>query len=196
MKVGLYFGSFNPIHNGHLQVAEYMLQHIPVNEVWFIPSPLNPHKLGDVLIPANLRLKWVKMATENLPNIQVNDIEFGLGLPSFTHRTVEELYRKHPDYQFSLIMGADNLPKFHSWQNAESLAVKCPLHVYARPGYEVAPNPMPFNAQWHQAPLIDISATEIRECIQYNQPIKQWVPECIIPELLGFFHPTMIDFHQ
>ncbi len=196
MKVGLYFGSFNPIHMGHLQVAKYMLSHIPVEEVWFIPSPLNPHKVNDVLIPAELRLDWVKKAIANETNIHVNDVEFGLGLPSFTFRTVQTLYELHPDIQFSLIMGADNLPKFYTWQNAEELSKQCPLHVYARPGFENPPNPIPFNAIWHQAPLIDISATEIRNRIQENQPINEWVPEEIIPDLLRFFHPTVVDFNQ
>ena len=196
MKVGLYFGSFNPIHMGHIQVAKYMLEHIPVDEVWFIPSPLNPHKVNDVLIPAELRLAWVEKAIAKEDNIRVNDVEFGLGLPSFSYRTVQELYSQFPTHQFSLIMGADNLPEFYTWQNAEELANKCPLHVYARPGFETPPNPIPFQATWHQAPLIEISATEIRNRVHENLPINEWVPEEIISDLLRFFHPTMVDFNQ
>ncbi len=188
MKVGLYFGSFNPIHVGHIKVAQYIREHAQFDEVWFVPSPLNPHKKEETLIPAELRLKWVKLAVENLPFMQCSDKEFNLGLPSFTFRSVTHFYQIYPQHQFHLIMGADNLLTFHTWQNAEKLAQMSPLHVYARPRYNKPVGPMPFSATWYDAPLIDISATQIRDLLERNEPINNLVPEVIIDELSDFFN--------
>jgi len=189
MRVGLYFGSFNPIHLGHLDVATYMLNHIPVDQVWFVPSPL---KKQETLIPAEIRLEWVKLATENKDCLSVTDIEFSLGTPSYTYRTLLRLTQEFPQHSFYLIMGGDNLSSFHKWQNAEEIAQIAPLHVYARPGYETAPIPMPYNATWHQAPLIDISATDIRNRLEHNLSINHLVPENLINHIVAFFKETLL----
>lgn len=193
MRIGLYFGSFNPIHLGHLDVATYMVQHIPCDQVWFVPSPLNPHKKQETLIPAEIRLQWVKSAIENKENLSFSDIEFTLGIPSYTHRTLLKLIEEFPQYQFHLIMGGDNLSGFHKWQNAEEIAQLAPLHVYARPGFETPPNPLPFNATWHQAPLIDISATDIRNRLEHNLSINHLVPENLISDIVGFFKDSLLQ---
>ena len=187
MKVGLYFGSFNPIHIGHIQVAEYIRVHGGFEEVWFIPSPLNPHKSEETLIPAELRLEWVKKSIEELPHTQCLDDEFHLPKPSYTHKSVLYLTDKYPQHSFGLIMGADNLYGFHKWQHAEELAEMAPLHVYARPGFEKPTLPMPFNADWYDAPLIDISATEIRDLLYKDGSINHLVPHAILSELIAFF---------
>ena len=192
MRVGLYFGSFNPIHLGHLDVATYMLNHIPCDEIWFVPSPLNPHKQQETLIPAEIRLKWVTKAIEGMKNLKVSDVEFKLGLPSYTHRTLIRLQQDNPNIEFVLIMGGDNLSGFHRWQHASEIAEMAPLHVYARPGFEHPPQPIPYKAKWHQAPLIAISATEIRNRFQHNLSINHLVPESLIDDIINFFSETSV----
>ncbi len=187
MRVGLYFGSFNPIHIGHLQVAKYILEHGNFDEMWFVPSPLNPHKSEETLIPAALRLQWVQNALINEPQLSCSDEEFHLSLPSYTYKSALHFKEKFPQHEFALIMGADNLYTFHKWQFAEELSLICPLHVYARPGYPKPEEPMPFGATWYDAPLIDISATEIRDLLWENEPINHLVPNEIVSELTAFF---------
>ncbi len=193
-RIGLYFGSFNPIHVGHIQVADLILNEAKFDEVWFVPSPLNPHKSEETLIPADIRLKWVQMALQNLPQFLCSDVEFHLTKPSYTYKTVKHLYSVYPNDKFELIMGADNLNSFHKWQNANELAQICPLNVYPRPGY-VKPDSMPFNAKWFEAPLLDISATQIRDILweNHNSPeiaserIQTLVPQEIKESLAAFF---------
>ena len=186
-KVGLYFGSFNPIHIGHIQVSEYIRVHGSFDEVWFVPSPLNPHKSQETLIPSDIRLKWVQMSIEDLSHTYCVDDEFYLPRPSYTHKSVLHFKSKYPDISFGMIMGADNLYGFHKWQHADELARICPLHVYARPGFEKPPSPIPFQASWYDAPLIDISATEIRDLLYRKGSINHLVPQAILPELIAFF---------
>ena len=196
MRVGLYFGSFNPLHVGHIQVARYFRDIEAFDQIWFVPSPLNPHKSEETLIPANLRLQWVKQALENERDITCCEVEFGLGLPSYTHRTVKYLQHQHPEHSFSLIMGADNLLHFHKWNHAEELAAICPLFVYARPGYAKPPEPIPFGAQWHDAPLLYISATEIRDRLLKHEPINNLVPSSILTEVEAFFQHFFAEQNQ
>lgn len=193
-KIGLYFGSFNPIHVGHIQVADLILKKANFDEVWFVPSPLNPHKSEETLIPADIRLKWVQMALQNLPQFLCSDVEFHLPIPSYTFKTVKHLYSVYPNDQFELIMGADNLHNFHKWQNAQELSEICPLNVYPRPSYP-KPEIMPFGAKWFEAPLLDISATQIRDILWENTHtpeqalslIQDLVPHEITESLTAFF---------
>ncbi len=193
MRIGLYFGSFNPIHKGHLEVAHYMKQHAGFDSVWFIPSPLNPHKSGETLIPANLRLEWVQAAIKDTSYFECKDDEFHLSLPSYTYKTLMHLVAQYPNLQFGIIMGADNLHGFHTWQNAEELAAMAPLHVYARPGFEKPPAPLPYKATWYDAPLIDISATEIRDLLWQEKSAEHLIPEAITEPLIQFFNRRKMD---
>lgn len=193
-NIGLYFGSFNPIHVGHIQVANLIMEKAKFDEVWFVPSPLNPHKSEETLIPAEIRLKWVQMALQNLPQFLCSDVEFHLSIPSFTYKTVKHLTSVYPDDHFELIMGADNLYNFHKWQNANELAEICPLNVYPRPGFP-KPDEMPYNAKWFDAPLMEISATQIRDILWQNhdqmeladKSIQHLVPQEIKESLTSFF---------
>jgi nicotinate-nucleotide adenylyltransferase len=196
MRVGLYFGSFNPLHVGHIQVARYFQNIHIFDAIWFVPSPLNPHKSEETLGPAELRLSWVKTALESEEGLSCCDIEFGLGLPSYTHRTVVALKAQHPEHTFSLIMGADNLIHFHKWNHAEELAAICPLFVYARPGYNKPQEPIPFGATWHDAPLLHISATEIRDKLANNEDIGNLVPSSILAEVEAFFQHFFAEQDQ
>lgn len=186
-RIGLYFGSFNPIHNGHIEVALYMKNHAHFDEVWFVPSPLNPHKSNETLIPADTRLLWVQKAIEAYDFFQCKDDEFHLSLPSFTYKSLMHFSQKHPDIQFGIIMGADNLHGFHTWQNAQELSELAPLHVYARPGYEKLPDPLPFGATWYDAPLINISATQIRDIYWQGGQAVHLIPKEIEHWVSDFF---------
>lgn len=196
MRIGLYFGSFNPIHFGHLQVAHYFYMLGKFDAIWMIPSPLNPHKSEETLVPADLRLSWVQKAIDGEIGLKCNDVEFHLGTPSYTHRTVTHLYQEYRQHQFSLIMGADNLQSFHSWNHAEELAKICPLHVYARPGYPKPAEPIPFGATWYDAPLMHISATEIRDLLGNQKPIDHLVPQSVIGEVEAFFQYFLANQHE
>lgn len=187
-SIGLYFGSFNPIHNGHLDVAHYMKSNAPFDEIWFVPSPLNPHKSGETLIPAETRLNWVQKAIENSSDFRCKNDEFELPLPSYTYKSLTHFSKKYPNKSFGIIMGADNLHGFHKWQNAQELSELAPLHVYARPGYEKPMEPMPFGAKWYDAPLIDISATQIRDLLWNAKPIDNLVPSEIENQVRIFFN--------
>jgi nicotinate-nucleotide adenylyltransferase len=187
MRIGLYFGSFNPIHKGHLLVAEYLLKEAPFDAIWFVPSPLNPHKKGETLIPADLRLKWVEWSIAPYHNFYCKSDEYELGLPSYTYKSVMHFRKKHPEHEFFILMGADNLHGFHRWQHADTLAQMAPLHVYARPGFEKPEDPIPFGARWYDAPLLDISATQIREALKSQGAIPAWIPEEIQEELRAFY---------
>ena len=196
MRIGLYFGSFNPLHVGHIQVARYFQNLQVFDAIWFVPSPLNPHKSEETLVPAELRLSWVKKALQGEAGMACCDIEFSLGLPSYTHRTVLALQTQHPDYTFNLIMGADNLLHFHKWNHAEELANICPLFVYARPGYHKPQEPMPFGATWHDAPLLHISATEIRDKLANHETIDSLVPSSILAEVEASFQHFFAEQDQ
>ncbi|MFM1899204.1 MAG: hypothetical protein RL577_1444 [Bacteroidota bacterium] len=187
-RIGLYFGSFNPIHNGHIQVAQYILEHGAFHEIWFVPSPLNPLKSEETLIPAALRLNWVQEALAEVPQLAVSDLEFHLPIPSYTFQSAQAFVQTYPEHEFALIMGADNLHSFHRWQHAEELSQLTPLHVYARPGFpKPEQNPLPYQATWYDAPLLDISATQIRETLWNDDSIAAWVPKPILSELTAFF---------
>jgi len=186
-QIGLYFGSFNPIHNGHIRVAHYIREHGKFDEIWFVPSPLNPLKSEETLIPAESRLRWVRLAVQGEPQLSVSDLEFHLPIPSYTYQSAMAFSRQYPEHQFALIMGADNLYGFHRWQEADKLCRLTPLHVYARPGYEKPSGELPFGATWYDAPLLDISATQIREELWNDGSVNQWVPPAIVEELTGFF---------
>ena len=187
-RVGLYFGSFNPIHNGHIQVAQYIKVNGAFDEIWFVPSPLNPLKSEETLIPAQTRLNWVQAALEGVNRLSVSDLEFHLPIPSYTYQSAQAFVERYPDHKFALIMGADNLHSFHRWQHAEELSQLTPLHVYARPGFpKPEQNPLPYQATWYDAPLLDISATQIRESLWNDDSIASWVPNAILAEVTAFF---------
>ncbi|MDG1859371.1 MAG: nicotinate (nicotinamide) nucleotide adenylyltransferase, partial [Emcibacteraceae bacterium] len=132
MNIGLYFGSFNPIHVGHLIIAQYMIQRDDIDAVWFVVSPQNPFKNKTTLLQDYHRLALVRIATEDEPKFKAEDIEFGLPQPSYTIDTLTYLKEKHPDKNFSLLMGEDNLRGFNKWKNYEQILANHHLFVYPR----------------------------------------------------------------
>ena len=182
-KTGLFFGSFNPIHNGHLSIASFIIKEGFTNEVWFVVSPLNPLKSGDILLEGKQRLELVRLAVENSPGIDACDIEFSLPKPSYTFNTLKKLKEKHPDRDFYLIMGADNLEIFHKWRNFEDILEEFRILVYPRTGSESSSLLNHRNVTIVNAPFKDVSSTEIRDKIKGNKNIDDLIPSCIADKI-------------
>lgn len=182
MKVGLYFGSFNPIHIGHLIIANHILNETDLQKIWFVVSPQNPFKASDSLLNEYDRLHLVRKAIEEDPRLRASDIEFSLPKPSYTVHTLAYLKEKHPDHEFHLIMGSDSFQNLGKWKNAEVIIENYPIIVYKRPGFEVD-NKLNANLRIMSAPLLEISATHIRELIKNGRSIKYLVPPSVEEEI-------------
>jgi len=182
MRVGLFFGSFNPIHIGHLIIANHILNETDLNKIWFVISPQNPFKPAHTLLNNYDRLHLVNKATENDPRIKASDVEFKLPRPSYTIDTLNHLQEKHPTNEFVIIMGSDSFQNLNKWKNYETIIKGFQLSIYKRPGFEIVNN---INASiiTTDAPLLDISATYIRELVRQNKSIKYLVPENIELEI-------------
>lgn len=180
MKIGLYFGSFNPIHIGHLIIANHILNETDLEKIWIVVSPQNPFKESTSLLNEYDRLHLVQKATENDPRIKASDIEFSLPKPSYTVHTLAYLKERYPQHQFSIIMGSDSYQNFPKWKNPEVISANHPILVYMRPGFEIKD---PANVVILQAPLLQISATHIRELLQSGKSIKYLVPEIVEEEI-------------
>jgi len=176
MKIGLYFGSFNPIHIGHLIIAQAVLEDAGLNEVWFIVSPLNPFKKNKNLLHEFDRYDMVKLAIEDNDRFKVSDVEFNMPKPSYTIDTLIYLKEKHPGHLFKLIIGGDNLSAFSKWKNSSKILEGFGLIVYPRPGWNQKKIPDHKNVNFIDAPMLDISATFIRKCISENKSIRYLVP--------------------
>ena len=177
MEIGLYFGSFNPIHIGHLAIANYMINFSPIDELWFVISPQNPHKEKASLLNDYQRLHMVDLAIENFPRLRTSSIEFTLSQPSYTINTLTHLEEKYPEHTFSLIMGGDNLQTFDRWKNAEKILKNYKLYIYPRPNnaipkdYENHPH-----IQFVDAPLMEISSSFIRKSLQDGKNVQGFMP--------------------
>lgn len=179
MKTGLFFGSFNPIHVGHLVIAEYMAENSDLEEVWFVVSPQSPFKKKESLLANTHRLAMVKLAIEHSNKLKYSDIEFKLPQPSYTITTVVNLYEKYPTKQFALIMGSDNLQSFTKWKNYEQLLELCPLYVYPRPGFDGGELKKHPRVTWVNAPQMDISATYIRQAVKEGKSIRYMLTDTV-----------------
>lgn len=184
MKVGLFFGSFNPIHTGHLIVANFMVEDTDLDEVWFVVSPRNPFKSSKSLLHEFDRIDMVERAIEDNPKFKAIDIEFHLPKPSYTITTLVQLREKYPQHQFILILGEDNLYSFPRWRNHAQILENHPLYIYPRPQRKTAEN-KENNAKILDhphvkkvdAPLIEISATMIRQFVKKYRSIRYMVPD-------------------
>lgn len=184
-RVGLYFGSFNPIHTGHLIVAEHMLNFGPFDLIWFVVSPQNPFKQSGDLLPQELRLDMVKAAIANEPRFAACDAEFSLPLPSFTVNTLEHLFGS-TEHSFGIIMGADNLAKLPDWKDIARICELCEFHVYGRRNHDLQ-NPLSAaRMHFYQAPMIDISATNIRQLWKEGRSLRYLVPDSVMDILTGY----------
>lgn len=180
MRVGLFFGSFNPIHTGHLVIANYMANFTDLDEVWLVVSPHNPLKNRKSLSNHYDRLEMARLSTENAPRLKVSDIEFGLPQPSYTVDTLAHLEEKYPGRKFTLIMGADNLVSFKKWKNYEVLLNKYSIYVYPRPGSVIGEWEGHPSITITDSPLMEISSTFIRKAIQENKNVQYFLPDEVI----------------
>lgn len=184
MKVGLYFGSFNPIHIGHLIIANHILNETNLQKIWFVLSPQNPFKHSSTLLNEFDRLHLVQKAVEGDDRLKASDIEFSLPKPSYTSHTLAYLKEKHPTHEFSIIMGSDSFQNLGKWKNADAILAHYPIMVYERPGFPID-NAVDATIKVMKAPLLEISATHIREAIQQGKSIKYLVPESVEKEILS-----------
>ncbi|TAE51301.1 MAG: nicotinate-nucleotide adenylyltransferase [Bacteroidetes bacterium] len=177
MTIGLYFGSFNPIHTGHLIIAQTALNEARLDYVWLIVSPHNPLKPKKNLLSEYDRFRMAELALEGNDRILASNVEFSLSKPSFTIDTLTHLRDTYRSYEFALIMGQDNLQQLPRWKNYEAILKYYPIHVYPRPG--TAPSELDThpNVHFFQAPLLDISATHIRDQIRAGKSVRYLVPE-------------------
>jgi nicotinate-nucleotide adenylyltransferase len=176
-KTGLFFGSFNPIHNGHLMLANYMAEFTDLDEVWFVVSPQNPLKDKNTLLAEHHRLALVRIAVEDQQKLGVTDIEFKMPRPSYTIDTLTWLGEKYPNREFVLISGTDIFSSFHKWKNYESILEFYSVYVYPRPGSSLgdfADNP---KIKLFPAPMMEISSSFIRKGIKAKKNMRYWMPD-------------------
>lgn len=182
MHIGLFFGSFNPVHIGHLALANYMLSFTDMDKVWFVVSPHNPLKNKSSLLNQNDRLNLINLALDYNTKIKASNIEFNLPQPSYTINTLAHLKEKFPEHQFSLIMGQDNLQTFDKWKNYEEILKRYHIYVYPRAGS--APSKFDTHKHVHitEAPIMEISSTFIRNAIKEKKNVEY------------FMHPAVWEY--
>ncbi|PCJ88156.1 MAG: nicotinic acid mononucleotide adenylyltransferase [Flavobacteriales bacterium] len=181
MKTGLFFGTFNPIHNGHLQIANYMANETDLDEVWLVVSPQNPLKQNDELLSDKHRLAMVKLAAKQHKNLKASDVEFHLPKPSYTFLTLQDLLHIHPEREFVLIIGEDNLRSFHKWKNYDQILSQFEIYVYPRKKQEnESSKPFDYslqsNVKLFDVLLLEISSSEIREAIGRGGDVTKYFP--------------------
>ncbi len=177
MKIGLFFGSFNPIHMGHLIIANTMAENTDLEQVWLVISPQNPFKKNTSLLHEFDRFEMASLAVHDSYKLKVSDVEFNLSRPSFTIDTLTHLSEKYPQHQFVLIIGEDNLSAFPKWKNHDKILEYYELYVYPRPGAEKTPLAEHPKVKFIPAPMLDISATYIRNAVKEGKSIRYLVTD-------------------
>jgi len=178
MKVGLFFGSFNPVHYGHISIARFLKENEMFDQIWWVVSPNNPLKNKNDLIHENHRLNMVQLAIEDFPYLYACDVEFSLPTPSYTVDTLNFLEKKYPTYSFDLILGADNMTHFHLWKNYEDILKRYKIYVYPRTDSDEKKIEYP-NIIFVNAPLLPVSATDIRTLLQQKKPVAEYLPPSV-----------------
>lgn len=188
IRTGIYGGSFNPIHNGHISLARQMIESGLMDEVWFMVSPLNPFKKEQSdLLSDELRLEMTKLALEDEPKMIAQDFEFHLPKPSYTWQTLQALSEVYPNRQFILIIGADNWQLFDRWFHYQDIINNFSLVIYPREGINIDINSLPNNVKLLKAELYPISSTQVRKKIKEGKPINNLIPRTIIPKALKYY---------
>jgi len=185
VRIGLFFGSFNPVHVGHMIIANYMVTHTEMDKLWMVVSPQNPFKEKKSLANNYDRLHLLQLALDNNSMITASDIEFSLPVPSYTIDTLTYLHEKYPDHEYVLIMGGDNLYSLHKWKNYELLLERYQIYVYTRPTHEIPDIAEHPNVHLFDAPLLDISSSYIRNEIAEARSIRYLVPDRVYEYLMA-----------
>lgn len=191
MKVGLYFGSFNPIHVGHLIIANNALNETDLDQVWFVISPQNPFKNPESLLSEYHRLHLIRSAIDGEPNLRVTNIEFGLPRPSYTVDTLVYIQEKYPSNTFCILIGSDSFQNIDKWKNYKSITENHTFYVFKRPGFEIKES---YGATIHvlNTPLLEISSTYVRKLIKQKKSIRFLVPDKVKEEIdLGGYYKTI-----
>ena len=180
IRTGIYGGSFNPIHNGHIAIARAMLDCDAVDEVWLMVSPQNPLKQSADLLDERLRLDMTRRATADIPCVTACDYEFHMPRPSYMWHTLQSLSRDYPDREFTLLIGADNWQVFDRWYHADDIIAHYPIRIYPRRGYDIEASTLPHNVKLVDTGLYDVSSTMVRERIRRGEDVSQLIPASII----------------
>jgi nicotinate-nucleotide adenylyltransferase len=184
MKTGLFFGSFNPIHIGHLAIATYIVKNGYVDKLWFVVTPQNPLKEKNDLLDDHLRLEMVKLAIEGKPYFEACDVEFRLSKPSFTINTLNHLKSQFPDHEFFIIMGSDNFVNFKKWKDYRKILSEYHFLIYPRPGFAKSMDDLQGNFTVVDAPMMEISSTAIRKAISCQQEVTHLLPSPVFDFIL------------
>lgn len=179
LRTGIFSGSFNPVHIGHLALANWLCEFAGLDEVWFVITPHNPLKKKDELMDDRLRYKLVEASIAGYPKFRVSDIEFSLPQPTYTIDTLRALHRLYPEREFHFIMGADNWTSISCWKESETIINNYPILVYPRKGYEVKLDGNLPHIRYVEAPEIEISSTFIRESLRAGKDVRFFLPEAI-----------------
>lgn len=182
MKIGLYFGSFNPIHIGHLIIANHVADTTDLQKVWFVVSPQNPLKQSASLLNEYDRLHLINISIEGENKLRTSNVEFGLPKPSYTVDTLTYLIEKFPEHEFSIIMGSDSFSNITKWKNYKVILKNYRLYIYKRPGFEID-NALKKDLIILDAPLLEISSTRIRELLKKGKSVKYLVPDTVKEEI-------------
>lgn len=182
MKIGLYFGSFNPVHIGHLIIANHVANNTDMKQVWFIVSPQNPFKNSSALLNEYKRLNMIKSAIKDEVKLRASSVEFTLPKPSYTIDTLTYLKEKYPNHEFSLIIGSDGFQNFNKWKNYKIIIKEHKFYIYKRPGFEIK-NDFGACITILNAPMLEISSTGIRNMIKERKSIRFLVPDVVKEEI-------------
>ena len=177
MRIGLFGGSFNPIHNGHIALARQMVEKGRLDEVWFMVSPQNPLKKQDDLAPDDVRLEWAREALKDEPQLLAKDYEFHLPRPSYTWDTLQALSRDFPQHTFTLVIGADNWLVFDRWAHTADIIAHYPIVIYPREGSPIDVDALPESVRLVQMPLYNVSSTDVRQRIREGRPVRRLLPK-------------------
>ncbi|MDR0757068.1 MAG: nicotinate-nucleotide adenylyltransferase [Tannerella sp.] len=185
--VGIFSGSFNPVHIGHLALANWLCEYGNLSEVWFLVTPQNPLKEGRRMLDFQARCEMVEAAVAGYPRFRASDFELNLPQPSYTIRTLRALKQTYPECLFLLIVGADNWENMEQWKDAALLIEEFPVLIYPRPGYDRPAPPAPTNVRRVDAPMLEISSSFIRDAIRQGRDIRFFLPEAVREKAVSCF---------